>query len=110
MVIFFFFFFPFPQVPKNQTPIVSSIPELGVVSTHRNDWLCHNDPQLQESTFSSSQELASRASCGADDGGVHVYVHPEDGLSTHAEKIEKEVILDALYLLDCSLHGVVKEI
>uniref|UniRef100_A0A3B4ZWV6 WD repeat domain 90 n=1 Tax=Stegastes partitus TaxID=144197 RepID=A0A3B4ZWV6_9TELE len=32
-------------------------------------------------------------SCDTDDGGVHVYVHPDDGLSNHGEESEEEKLL-----------------
>ncbi|XP_069547580.1 WD repeat-containing protein 90 [Brachyistius frenatus] len=68
---------------RNQTPVVTDIPELGVVSTQQKDW-------EQELASSSSQQLTSRSPWDADDGGVHVYVHPEDGLNKHAEESESE--------------------
>lgn len=67
---------------RNNTPVVASIPELGVVSTHQNDLLAS----------SGSHKLASRPPSEADDGGVHVYVHAEEGLSKHGEESEDEFV------------------
>ncbi|XP_061564581.1 WD repeat-containing protein 90 isoform X1 [Cololabis saira] len=78
-------------VSRNPTPMVPSIPELDVAPTHRNNWICNNDPQLQESTHSDSQQLPFRNSCSTDDGGVHVYVHPEDEFGSHREESDGEV-------------------
>lgn len=87
--------FCLPQFPRNQSPVVTSIPELGVVSTHqRDDWFCHNDDQhQQESTCSSSHQFTSKPPRDAVDGGVHVFVHPEDDLGKHWEESEEEVKL-----------------
>lgn len=65
---------------RNNTPVVASIPELGVVSTHQNDLLAS----------SGSHKLTSRTPSEADDGGVHVYAHAEEGLSKHGEESEDE--------------------
>ncbi|XP_039879322.1 WD repeat-containing protein 90 isoform X3 [Simochromis diagramma] len=67
---------------RNNTPVVASIPELGVVSTHQNDLLAS----------SGSHKLASRPPSEADDGGVHVYVHAEEGLSKREEESEDEFV------------------
>nr|XP_004562530.2 WD repeat-containing protein 90 isoform X1 [Maylandia zebra] len=67
---------------RNNTPVVASIPELGVVSTHQNDLLAS----------SGSHKLASRPPSEADDGGVHVYVHAEEGLSKRGEESEDEFV------------------
>ncbi|CAJ1080870.1 WD repeat-containing protein 90 isoform X1 [Xyrichtys novacula] len=84
-----------PKLPsRNQTPLATEIPQLGVVSTHQNlEWQSHNndDEQQQESTCFSSHHLTSRPTCDAVDGGVHVYVHPEDGCSEHEESEEEFV-------------------
>lgn len=78
-----------PQLLKNQTPMVTDIPDLGVVSTQQNDaWLFHNDDQ-QEPTCSNSQKFTSRPPWDTDDGGVH----PEDGFSKHEDESEEEVKL-----------------
>ncbi|XP_070708545.1 WD repeat-containing protein 90 [Pempheris klunzingeri] len=81
-------------LPRNRTPLVTNIPELGVVSTHQeDDWLCHDDDQhQQESTCSSSHQLTSRPIRDTADGGIHVYVHPEDGISKSGEESEEEVV------------------
>nr|CBN81308.1 WD repeat-containing protein 90 [Dicentrarchus labrax] len=80
---------------RNQTPLVTSIPELGVVTTHQKDhWLSHKDDQhRQESACSSSHQLTFRPPYDADDREVHVYVHPEDGFSKHGEESEEEKLL-----------------
>ncbi|XP_071395607.1 WD repeat-containing protein 90 [Centroberyx affinis] len=87
-------------LPRSRTPLVTNIPALGVVSTIQNgkasneDWPCHSDDQHQrESAGSASHRLTSRPPCGADDGGVHVYVHPEDDLSSHREGSEEDELL-----------------
>ncbi|XP_028424157.1 WD repeat-containing protein 90 isoform X2 [Perca flavescens] len=82
------------SLPRNQTPVVTNIPELVVVSTYQNDdWLCRNDDHhQQESTCSSSQQFTPRSLWDASDGGVHVHVHPEDGFSKHGEESEEEYI------------------
>ncbi|XP_051274453.1 WD repeat-containing protein 90 [Dicentrarchus labrax] len=79
---------------RNQTPLVTSIPELGVVTTHQKDhWLSHKDDQhRQESACSSSHQLTFRPPYDADDREVHVYVHPEDGFSKHGEESEEEFV------------------
>nr|XP_046233487.1 WD repeat-containing protein 90 isoform X2 [Scatophagus argus] len=72
---------------RNQTHVVTSIPELGVVSTHQKD-----DQHQQESACSSSHQLTFRPNREADDSGVHVYVHPEDGFSKPGEQSEEEFV------------------
>lgn len=67
--------------------MVASIPELGVVSTHQNDLLAS----------SGSHKLTSRPPSEADDGGVHVYVHAEEGLSKRGKESEDEVMLQSSY-------------
>ncbi|KAI3365641.1 hypothetical protein L3Q82_010722 [Scortum barcoo] len=80
------------SLPKNRTPLVTNIPELGVVSSHQmGDWLCHND-QHQESTCSSSHQLTYRPPCDTDRRGVHVYLHHEDDLSKQDEESEEEFV------------------
>lgn len=79
------------QPTRNQTPVVSSVPEVGVVSSHPKDWLVHNDFQHQESASSNSQQQTYSPSSDATDGGIHVYVHSVDGLSIHGEESEEEV-------------------
>ncbi|XP_034716336.1 WD repeat-containing protein 90 isoform X2 [Etheostoma cragini] len=82
------------SLPRNQTPVVTNIPELGVVSTFQNDdWLCRNDDQdQQESKCSSSQQFTPRCLWDAGDGGLHVHVHPEDDFSKHGEEGEEEFV------------------
>ncbi|XP_030610813.1 WD repeat-containing protein 90 isoform X2 [Archocentrus centrarchus] len=68
---------------RNNTPVVASIPELGVLSTHQNDLL----------VSSGSHTFMSRPTSDVDDDdGVHVYMHAEDGLSKHGEESEEEVV------------------
>ncbi|XP_059181241.1 WD repeat-containing protein 90 [Centropristis striata] len=84
-----------PKLPlRNQTPMVTDIPELGLVSTPQNDEWLHRDDDWyqQESTCSSSQQFPSRPPWDADDGGVHVHIHPEDGFSKHGEGSEEEFV------------------
>ncbi|XP_020567837.1 WD repeat-containing protein 90 isoform X2 [Oryzias latipes] len=82
-----------PKLPtRNQTPVVSSVPEVGVVSSHPKDWLVHNDFQHQESASSNSQQQTYSPSSDATDGGIHVYVHSVDGLSIHGEESEEELV------------------
>ncbi|XP_040924451.1 WD repeat-containing protein 90 [Betta splendens] len=74
------------SLPRNRTAIVSSIPELGVVSTHQEaDSLCYNVDQRD-----NSPQLGQTSHC--DDGGVHVFVHPEDGFSKHGQESEEEIV------------------
>ncbi|XP_054455160.1 WD repeat-containing protein 90 isoform X2 [Anoplopoma fimbria] len=79
---------------RNQTPMVTDIPDLGVVSTQQDDdWLFNNgDQHQQESTSSMSQQFTSRPPWDTDDGGVHVHVHPDDGFSKHEEESEEEFV------------------
>ncbi|XP_026206822.1 WD repeat-containing protein 90 isoform X2 [Anabas testudineus] len=73
------------SLPRNRNPIVTNIPELGVVSTHQSsDGLCHNNDQ-QESESSSLHQLKQRSHRDTDNGGIHVFVHPDDGFSKHWE-------------------------
>ncbi|TMS22208.1 WD repeat-containing protein 90 [Larimichthys crocea] len=50
------------SLQRNRTPLVTNIPELGVVSTHqKDDWLrSNNDQHQQESSRSNSHHLRSR--------------------------------------------------
>ncbi|XP_045924452.1 WD repeat-containing protein 90 [Micropterus dolomieu] len=68
------------SLPRNQTPVVTNIPELGLVSTHqKDDRLWNNDHHhQQESACSNSHELTSRPPCESDEGGFHVYMHGEE--------------------------------
>ncbi|XP_041818547.1 WD repeat-containing protein 90 [Chelmon rostratus] len=79
--------------PRNRSPLVTNIPELGVVSIHqKGDWLPHNDDQhLQESACSASHQLTFRPPCGTDDRGVYVYVQHEDSFCKLGEESEDEV-------------------
>ncbi|XP_056222733.1 WD repeat-containing protein 90 [Seriola aureovittata] len=81
-------------LPRNQPPVVTNIPELGLVSSHRKDgWLCHDgDQQQQESACFSPHQLASRPTCDTDGSGVHVFVHPEDAFSRLGEESEEEFV------------------
>lgn len=88
--------FCLPQLPRNQPPMVTSIPELGVVSTQpRDDLLCHNDDQHQwESICSISKQLSPKPPpYDSGDAGIHVFVHPEDSLDIPGEESEEEVKL-----------------
>ncbi|CAK6964162.1 WD repeat-containing protein 90 [Scomber scombrus] len=82
------------SLPRNQPPMVTSIPELGVVSTQqRDDLLCHNDDHHQwESTCSISKQLSPRPPYDSGDGGIHVFVHPEDSLCEPGEESEEELV------------------
>ncbi|XP_037546750.1 WD repeat-containing protein 90 [Nematolebias whitei] len=73
---------------KNQAEVPGS-PEFGVFSSNQKDQLWHNDGQLQDSAHSSLHHVTSRRV--TDDGGIHVYVHPEEELSTQGEESEEEV-------------------
>ncbi|XP_022046552.2 WD repeat-containing protein 90 isoform X1 [Acanthochromis polyacanthus] len=72
---------------RNHTPVVANVPELDVVP---RDLLSHSDDQQQESPCSSSHQLTSRPPADPDDGGVHVYVHPEDFFSQYEGESEEE--------------------
>ncbi|XP_074519833.1 WD repeat-containing protein 90 [Halichoeres trimaculatus] len=85
-----------PKPPlKDQNPMVTNIPELGALSTRHepDEWLSQNndDEHQRGSTSSSSQRLPSRSAWEAGDGGVHVFVHPEDECS-EAEESEEEFV------------------
>ncbi|GLD57492.1 WD repeat-containing protein 90 [Lates japonicus] len=82
------------SLPESRTPVVTNIPELGVVpARQRIGWLCHDDDQQQqESACFSPHRLSSRSACDTDVSGVHVFVHPEDALSTHGEESEEEFV------------------
>ncbi|KAE8284342.1 WD repeat-containing protein 90 [Larimichthys crocea] len=82
------------SLQRNRTPLVTNIPELGVVSTHqKDDWLrSNNDQHQQESSRSNSHHLRSRPPCDTDGRGVHVYVHPEDVFSKYREESEEEFV------------------
>ena len=84
-----------PQLPRDRAPLVTNIPELGVVSSHqKDDWLCHNDnQQQQESACLSPHQLTSRSPRDTDDSEVHVFAHPEDAFSKYGEESEEEVML-----------------
>ncbi|XP_053269712.1 WD repeat-containing protein 90 isoform X1 [Pleuronectes platessa] len=66
---------------RDRTPVVTNIPELGVVSSHqKDDWLCHNDnQQQQESACFSPHQLTSRSPRDTDD-------------SEYGEESEEEVV------------------
>lgn len=61
--------------------MVTSIPELGVVSKHQRDGsLSPNDDQHQQrSTCSSSHQHTLMTPVITDEREVHVYAHPEEG-------------------------------
>lgn len=73
---------------------MTSIPELGVVSTHqKDDWFSLNDEQHeQNSSPHSLLKHTIKPLCDAEDHGVHMYVHSEDGFSKHGEESEEEVM------------------
>ncbi|KAM3859558.1 LOW QUALITY PROTEIN: WD repeat-containing protein 90 [Diretmus argenteus] len=68
-------------LPRSRAPLVTSVPELGVVSTIHNgnhsneDWCCHGGGQCQQELTGCGP---SRPPCVADGGGMHLYVHTED--------------------------------
>ncbi|MED6241311.1 hypothetical protein ATANTOWER_008505 [Ataeniobius toweri] len=78
--------------PRNQTAVVSSMLKLSVLSSQPKDWPCLDDGLRPDSTHFSSQRVSSRPRRGTDDGGIHLYVHPEDALSVHGEESEDEVV------------------
>uniref|UniRef100_A0A3P8SCT5 CFA20 domain-containing protein n=1 Tax=Amphiprion percula TaxID=161767 RepID=A0A3P8SCT5_AMPPE len=73
-----------PKLVRLKTSSTFSIPR---------DLLCHSDDRQQESPCSSSHQLISRPPGDPDDGGVHVYVHPEDFFSQHEGESEEEKLL-----------------
>lgn len=89
-----FLYVQLPKKPTKQTIMVTSIPELGVVSTHQKDAsLSPNDGQRQQrSACSSSHQHTFMSTVNAVDRDVHVYTHPKDSLDEHAEEIEEEVM------------------
>lgn len=76
--------------------MVTNIPELGVVSTQQEDWLCYNNGQRQKSSLSSSHQPPF----DTDDGGVHVYVHAEDDYGKRDDDSEEEVMLFDKFVYD----------
>lgn len=94
--------------------MVTSIPELGVVSKHQRDGsLSPNDDQHQQrSTCSSSHQHTLMAPVITDEREVHVYAHPEEGSDELTEESE-EVILHidlvvqsvVMWLLHCFPHS-----
>uniref|UniRef100_A0A3Q3FWX8 CFA20 domain-containing protein n=1 Tax=Kryptolebias marmoratus TaxID=37003 RepID=A0A3Q3FWX8_KRYMA len=80
------------SLPRNQTAVASSIPELDVFSSNPKDQLWDNNGQLQGAAHSSLHHPTSRLPRVTEDGGVHVYVHPEEELSTQGEESEEEVV------------------
>lgn len=85
--------------------MVTSIPELGVVSTHQKDAsLSPNDDQHQQrSACSSSHQHTFMLPVNADDKDVHVDTHPKNSLDEHAEESEEEV----MFHIDLVVHPVV---
>ncbi|XP_058477467.1 WD repeat-containing protein 90 isoform X2 [Solea solea] len=79
-------------------PVVTSIPELPVISTHNSDGLlCHKDDQQQQvSACLSPHQLTSRPPHFTDDSGVHVFVHTEDACSKQGDDSEEEVLRTTL--------------
>lgn len=77
-----------PQLPRDKPPLFTDIPRLGVISSHQEEnRFCHNNDQHQEETACpTSQHVTSRLTSDAGDGGVHVYVHSEDSLSSKGEE------------------------
>lgn len=77
--------------------MVTSIPELGVVSKHQRDGsLSPDDQHQQRSTCSSSHQHTLMAPVITDEREVHVYVHPEDGSDELAEESEEVMLHIAL--------------
>ncbi|XP_067343724.1 WD repeat-containing protein 90 isoform X1 [Channa argus] len=80
------------SLPRNRTPMVTSVPKLGLVTTHQeDDWLCHDDDQ-QELECSSLHQLTRRPHSNTDDEGIHVFVHSENGFSKHVEDSVEEFV------------------
>lgn len=82
------------QLPRNRTPSVTNLPELGVISTHQEDD-CHapNDSQHQQDTAcSSSHQHLDRPPCDVNDEGLDVYEHHENGFSGHEQESDEEVM------------------
>lgn len=78
------------QLPPKRTVMATSIPELGVVSTHKDASLSpNNDQHHRKSTCSSSHQHTANA----DDREVHVYAHPDDVLDEQAAGSGEEVML-----------------
>ncbi|KAF7204596.1 WD repeat-containing protein 90 isoform X2 [Nothobranchius furzeri] len=79
--------------PGNKAPVVSSLPDLGASSANQKYRLFHDNVHLQGSLPSSSHPLTSSPPCVTEDGGIHVYVHPEDDLGSQGEESEEEVVI-----------------
>ncbi|KAF3704531.1 WD repeat-containing protein 90 [Channa argus] len=88
------------SLPRNRTPMVTSVPKLGLVTTHQeDDWLCHDDDQ-QELECSSLHQLTRRPHSNTDDEGIHVFVHSENGFSKHVEdSVEEKLLPDPILRL-----------
>ncbi|XP_038156856.1 WD repeat-containing protein 90 [Cyprinodon tularosa] len=79
-------------LPRSEASVASSEPELsGFSSNLKGSSRCDND-LLQDSTDCCSHDASSQPHRVTDDGGIHVYVHPEDALSMHGEESEDEVV------------------
>ncbi|KAM4526174.1 WD repeat-containing protein 90 [Fundulus diaphanus] len=52
------------------------------------DWARHDEVQLQDPAACSSGHVSSGPHRRTDDGGIHVFVHPEEALSTHESEDE----------------------
>ncbi|KAM4623838.1 WD repeat-containing protein 90 [Polymixia lowei] len=86
-------------LPRNQGPLVTRVPELGVVSTLPNpsdsqdDWFYRGDELSQRGSHSpGSQRSTPRPTRGGDNRGVHVYARPEDDLGNCRADSEVEEV------------------
>ncbi|CAG04359.1 unnamed protein product, partial [Tetraodon nigroviridis] len=86
------------QLPKKQTVVVTSIPELGVVSAHQKDASLGpvDDQHQQRSARSSSYQ---HTPVTAEDRDAHVYAHPNASPDEHAEESEEELLPDPILSL-----------
>lgn len=98
-----------PQLPRNRAPLVTDIPDLGVVSTHqKDDCLSLNDERRQhDTTCSISRQNTFWPSCDTNGKGNQVCVHPEDGFSRHREESEEEVMLHSDYVVKDIYHSAI---
>uniref|UniRef100_A0A665V8A7 WD repeat-containing protein 90 n=1 Tax=Echeneis naucrates TaxID=173247 RepID=A0A665V8A7_ECHNA len=80
------------SLPRNQTTVVTSIPELGVVSSQQDvGWLCPDDDQQKQSAIFSPHQ--SKPPRHPDGSGLHAFVPPQDTFSRDPDESEEEVNL-----------------
>lgn len=101
------------QFQRNQTVMVTNIPQLGVVSNHQRDGsISPNDDQHQQrSACSSSHQHTLMTPINTDEREVHVYAHPQEHSDDQAQESEEEVMLQihldvqsVMWWIHCAAH------